>query len=426
MVVVGVLEPRGGLRTGGASDPPAPTDEGGSPVDGPTQWTVPADCTLGYALDADIQMASGGRPGQGLTIDADLSMDRRGDRMVIHQDRWRVGFAGRPGTEEPPGNLAEVRLASADGAMVEHDGHTAMWSAYRSFPGLVVFFPRLGSGSAWTWDLTLHTVATAEFERGAADAGSARLPVDQPWTTTVDVTRGPDTTVHGMPAVQLQTAWSIGPVTGNAAPREGLPAAASTQSATAQGTHTVLASGQLYEATVERTTETSMKMGDLGGLDQTMILTTHLQLVRGCDGPTDLATADPPEPHAAALAQVQAMRNRLVEGDLDAVLASFDAAVLQAHGRDAVLAALGAYRTAPGVRAFGAPEIAFEVELDGVDLRIEMVGQDEEGVSTITVLWVHPTTGKVKRWGTTNTQPWGTFERFDITATVLEGPHPRR
>ena len=70
-----------------------------------------------------------------------------GDRLVLTNTSLEMGHVigerRNPPTQQEAGSLAEIRLSTDGRRWLEEDGPTALWSAFGTWPGLVLFFPAL-------------------------------------------------------------------------------------------------------------------------------------------------------------------------------------------------------------------------------------------------------------------------------------------
>lgn len=353
-------------------------------------WATPA-CPGTYQFDARVEMRLLGTTPEesekmagmtdGLAVDGVATIRaREGGGAVVRYGDIELGMMGggvkRPGNVQPAGTLAETRLAVQGAQWVEDDGPTSLWSAFGSFPGLVLFFPALpGSATSTAWTLTVHRQGDAASVEGAR--GSTSLPegyappAPEPhdFAATVELDGWLD--VAGVPVAVLSAKWTD--VTTSDLEDVKVEAGVAFE-----GRYAVLASGRLLHAHVEGTTDVAMSgfMKDEPMKQQHRLVATA-RLTESCDGPVLAAPIPAFDPEAALLARHVELRNAIVAGDAKAIVAPLAPEIVRAHGRDAIVDLLRDHVRRLGPFALGTPEIDSQTQRDGDRVTARMTGSAE-------------------------------------------------
>jgi hypothetical protein len=260
-----------------------------------------------------------------------------------------------PGMTQAAGTLATIYLATDGSTWTERDGPTALWSAYGSWPGPVVFFPALPTGSTpgseRAWEIRLHT-------RGSG----MRVEVARGTTTLPQGTEAPEPRPTEFPATSRVERWIDIDRARAAVLRARWELRERTQSGgldvqvdgTENGLYVITDRGRLiFAATVRRTNV------EMGPLHQVHTIDSEARLVSSCDGgPVLPPFPEAPTPPERASLALQRLRNAVASEQRADALALFDPDILSARSEDAVWDALRGCVATYGATSLGLPEFA--------------------------------------------------------------------
>ncbi len=375
----------------------------------PVTWKAPS-CPLRYRFGADFKLAAlEGEPpvavgGEGARIAGDVTMVAGPDDLaVIRNGDLEIsqvnGGLKRPGSPQPAGSLAEVRLRRDGAQWSEVDGPTTLWSAYGSFPGLVEFWPALppaaAPGSSSPWALTVHSRGDGvrvETTRGTFEVpeGTA-LPEPSPHTYDAEVELQGWLSVGGQSTAVLVATWTYD---SKLDPPDPTSAAGDmdvdyTMDATSRAV--VLDNGRLLWASVDRTVHASYKMrARAEPMRQRHDIHATIQLVDACDGPVLDTPVAEPSVEEATLAAIAELRLAAFEGDAERVIDQLAPEVVAAHGAKATVAALRKHVAKHGAAALGLVEIADDIQHvgDRMTVRLEGYSQDLDDDASVSTVFV--------------------------------------
>jgi hypothetical protein len=325
-----------------------------------------------------------------------------GQRMLLRNREISIAHvqAGiqRPGSVQPAGTLAEIRLETDGGAWTEVDGPTSLWSDYGSWTGLTLFHPRLPegptAGARAAWPLIVHERGAGvqvEVERGTFSVPEGfefGEPRSQTIPAHVELQRFVD--IEGTRAAVLRSRYEIdgsSPLTG------GLALVASVDAdKSGEAQIVVLDSGVLLHAELRERVDLKMRVGLDKSMHQRHTLNAEARLIRGCAGDPVLPSfPDQRTPSERALELAVALRQHAVAGELAPLTALLEPELLAAHPSSArcLIATVQQF----GGRALGIPELPIgdDVWTDGervimrLPVRMDVDGDDVHGEVELTV-----------------------------------------
>jgi hypothetical protein len=419
------------------------------------RWQTPS-CELEYQLRVtiDIEMidTDGGLKGatlpkQGLRITGGWTAQTEGARMLLrHRDLTLAQLQDgqqRPANAQPPGTLAEIRLETDGRAWTEVEGPTALWSAFGSWMGLVLFHPALPEtstvGARTTWPLLVHargSGARVEVERGSMkvpDGFEFTEPESDTVLTQVELQRWID--IAGTRAAVLRSQFQID----SDSPFSGFGMIGSLDTdKTSEGQYVLLDSGVLLHVELQEKTDVQMSVGLGKSIHQVHTLVGEARLVGSCTGPVLPRFPDDRTPSERAFELVVALRDHAIAGELEPLTGMLEGELLAAHPEAArcLVSTMARF----GWRALGTPELpmADVVRTDGdrvsMTLHVRLTGEpgsdDEDGGDVELTVAVEGTQAKLaavelRRYG--DDEP---LLRLDagqalLAAAGCDGPSPK-